>query len=152
MGTILRRVTQHFGVVEANESVYLLHTSRRIIICLLACVISLFYTIAVNGQACPVNAGTLSQGSVSSCLEIHTTTTVSATVNNDAVIPQGFSQIYVLTLGSNLIIQQTNNTPVFSINNPGLYTIHSLVYNPTTLDLTSIVMGVTTGALSLIHI
>ncbi|MEM6348224.1 MAG: T9SS type A sorting domain-containing protein, partial [Bacteroidota bacterium] len=76
--------------------------------------------------------------------------TVSATPDGNAVVPTGYSQIYVLTSGSNLVIEQVSATPSFTVNMTGDYTIHTLVYDgdpnsPNFLDLAVVQFGVTTG-------
>ena len=72
--------------------------------------------------------------------------TVSATSNGDAIVPAGYSTLYVLTSGEDLVIQQVNaNAPTFEVTSAGNYTIHTLVYDAATLDLSIVVPGVTTG-------
>jgi hypothetical protein len=51
----------------------------------------------------------------------------------------------VLTRGFNLVIRDVSNTPVFNVPQFGLYRIHTLVYDPNTLDLSIVVPGQTTG-------
>jgi len=53
--------------------------------------------------------------------------------------------LYVLTTGQELVIQDTNTEPTFTVDEPGIYTIHTLVFDPATLDLGIITPGVTTG-------
>ena len=73
----------------------------------------------------------------------------SATVSGTAsggVVPAGYSTIYVLTQGADLVIQQVNaDAPSFTVTEAGDYTIHCLVYDAATLDLSIVVPGVTTG-------
>ena len=73
----------------------------------------------------------------------------SATISGTAsggVVPAGYSTIYVLTQGTDLVIQQVNaDAPSFTVTATGNYTIHCLVYNPATLDLSIVTPGVTTG-------
>jgi len=70
-------------------------------------------------------------------------------VNNvnpeDFIIPDGYNLAYVLTSGTGLIIEQIQNTPDFTVQNSGDYTVHTLVYNPSTLNVSSITAGTTTG-------
>jgi hypothetical protein len=51
----------------------------------------------------------------------------------------------VLTSGAGLVIEQAEATPEFTVDAEGDYTIHTLVYDPTTLDLGIVEFGVTTG-------
>jgi hypothetical protein len=60
-------------------------------------------------------------------------------------VPPGFEAIYVLTSGDELIIEAVNDIPLFSVDEPGTYTIHTLIYDPATLDLSIVEFGVTTG-------
>jgi hypothetical protein len=53
--------------------------------------------------------------------------------------------VYVLTQGVELVIVDAGATPDFLVPAEGSYTIHTLVYDPTTLDLGIIEIGVTTG-------
>ena len=71
-------------------------------------------------------------------------------ISEGAIIPDTYAQIFVLTSGEGLLIENTNTSPEFSITSPGSYTIHSLVYDPDPtsanfLDLSGIVPGESTG-------
>jgi len=95
---------------------------------------------------CTADAGTLSNGSVSDCLAAGSTVDLTATADGNAVVPPGFSALYVLTMGSTLTIVQTNVSPMFTVDATGTYTIHTLIYDPATLDLTVVVPGMTIAA------
>jgi hypothetical protein len=90
------------------------------------------------------NAGTLTASVTDFCFD-GSSVTVSATPNGNANVPSGYQTLYVLTSGTALIIEQVSATPTFTVTTPDLYTIHTLVYNPATLDLTIVVPGQTTG-------
>lgn len=94
---------------------------------------------------CPADAGTLTADDASLCF-LNGPTTISATVNGDAVVPVDFEVIHVLTSGVDLVIEAANATPEFPVLTAGEYTIHTLVYDPATLDLGIIEFGVTTAA------
>ena len=100
------------------------------------------FTIADNG--CNANAGTMS-ADTSSVTLVNGSATISATANGDANVPSGYSNIYVLTQGDELVILNAGPNPSFEVTEAGNYTIHSLVYDPNTLDLDIIVFGTTTG-------
>lgn len=68
----------------------------------------------------------------------------SATVVEDAVVPEGYTLAYVLTEGVELVIIGLAETPEFSGLAAGDYTIHTFVY-PDDLDLSIVEFGVTTG-------
>ncbi|HRD52027.1 MAG TPA: T9SS type A sorting domain-containing protein, partial [Flavobacteriales bacterium] len=101
---------------------------------------------AFNVEACPepctADAGTLS-GNEYGCLDGELT--ISATPNGDSNVPAGYSVLYVLTSGAELTIQNVSAEPSFTVSAEGLYTIHTLVYDPATLDLSIVELGVTTG-------
>ena len=93
--------------------------------------------------ACQAFAGTMTADADAACFGGYTT--ISATANGDAVVPEGFSNIYVLTQGEGLVIVNAGAEPAFEVIEAGNYTIHSLVYDPATLDLGIVEFGVTTG-------
>ena len=71
--------------------------------------------------------------------------TIDATQVVDPVIPEGYQQIFVLTNAFTLTILEVNTIPEFEIDHVGFYRIHSLVYNPDTLDLSIVEFGTTTA-------
>ncbi|MBP9082206.1 MAG: hypothetical protein KBH11_03965, partial [Bacteroidia bacterium] len=108
---------------------------------------SICAALDVAGAAFTVDqpdAGTLTAVSPEFCFD-GSNVTITATPNGNASVPPGYQTIYVLTQGPNLVIQQVNTTPSFTVTTPDLYTIHTLVYNPATLDLSIVVPGLTTG-------
>ncbi|WP_417195964.1 T9SS type A sorting domain-containing protein [Bizionia sp.] len=98
----------------------------------------------VTVESCEADARTLMANMDTACL-VDGMATISATSNNDAVIPDDYSSIYVLTQGEGLVIVNAGAEPSFEITEGGNYTIHTLVYNPDTLDLGILEFGVTTG-------
>ncbi len=96
-------------------------------------------------NCCAADAGTITPDDDVLCYP-NTTIAISATPEEDAVVPVGFTTVYVLSAGQDLVIQATAATPSFDVSAPGEYTIHTLVYDPATLDLSAIVVGQTTGA------
>ena len=102
-------------------------------------------TLTITGDCdCTASAGTLSidQNPVSLS---GGSAQISASTVTAPVVPDGYSVIYVLTSGANLVIEQTSSTPSFTVNAAGNYTIHTLVYDAATLDLSIIVPGTTTA-------
>ena len=93
---------------------------------------------------CPAIAGTLVAAADTLCF-LAPSVTISATPDGNAVVPAGFQTVYVLTSGTGLVIEEAGALPEFVVDAPGLYTIHTLVYDPLTLDLGTIVFGQTTG-------
>lgn len=102
------------------------------------------YTLSISGGVqCDAVAGTLS-GGANVCFE-GDPVTLTATPSGNAVVPAGFETVYVLTQGAGLVIINAGAAPSFAVNALGTYTIHTLVYDPSTLDLSIVEFGVTTG-------
>jgi plastocyanin len=101
------------------------------------------FTVELCVVPCDADAGTLSGGG-SVCLD-NGTATLTAAPNGDAVVPLGFSTVYALTQGAGLVIVQGSETPEFTVDAEGDYIIHTLVFDETTLDLSALELGVTTG-------
>jgi hypothetical protein len=93
-------------------------------------------------DGCAAEAGTLMAGE-STCLD--GTATLTATVGEAPAVPTGYSVLYVLTSGEDLVIEQVGETPSFEVTEEGRFTIHTLVYDPNTLDLSIVEFGTTTG-------
>ena len=107
-----------------------------------------FYTAVCDDgctSACDADAGTLTLSGDSDVCITGGGGQVVATPNDDAVVPAGYQVVYVLTSGSDLVIEDVNTTPAFVVEESGDYTIHTLVYDPNTLDLSIVDLGMTTG-------
>ena len=98
----------------------------------------------VEDCPCEADAGTLLVES-QDCIEDGGVGRVNAIIENAPTLPEGFASIYVLTSGDGLVIEQVSATPSFEVSAVGKYTIHTLVYDPATLDLNIVEFGVTTG-------
>ncbi len=96
----------------------------------------------VEDCPCTADAGSLKADS-DNCLQ--GTAELIASENVAPVIPAGYERIFVLTSGTGLVIQAVNEDPTFTVDEEGLFTIHTLIYNPLTLDLSIVEPGVTTG-------
>jgi len=97
---------------------------------------------AMLQASCYADAGALGTSKV--CLT-NGKTVLTAVPNGDAQIPDGFIRLYVLTSGDELVIEQISPLPSFEVDPQGLYTLHTLIYDPETLDLSIVEPGVTTG-------
>lgn len=97
---------------------------------------------AMLQASCYADAGALGTSKV--CLT-NGKTVLTAVPNGDAKIPDGFIRLYVLTSGDELVIEQISPLPSFEVDPQGLYTLHTLIYDPETLDLSIVEPGVTTG-------
>jgi hypothetical protein len=95
-------------------------------------------------EACTAFAGRLNSDSPIQCL-YGGVATIFANEAQAPVIPNGYSQLFVLTNAFNLTILDVSTIPQFDINHVGFYRIHSLVYNPNTLDLSIVQFGETTA-------
>ena len=95
-------------------------------------------------EACGAEAGTITISKPFIC-STGESVNLQGTPDGNAVVPQGFDVLYVLTEGQGLVIQQVAAVPAFTVTAPGSYTIHTLVYDPATLDLSIVVPGTTTG-------
>jgi len=78
---------------------------------------------------------------------------ISANEGTAPTVPAGYNVLYVLTSGTNLLVEDIDTTPDFNVDTPALYTIHTLVavlFNPADPNylplFTNIVPGVSTGA------
>ena len=98
---------------------------------------------AFENRRCEADAGTL-EPEDEECLS-GGTARLEADEDDDPEVPDGYKVIYVLTQGSGLVIQAVNDEPKFTVDAAGTYTIHTLVYDPNTLDLGIVQFGSTTG-------
>ncbi len=103
-------------------------------------------------EVCDASSGKMYSPKPVQCLK-RGEATISAKFNQQPHIPEGYNQLYVLTEAYSLTILQVSETPEFTVDHRGFYRIHSLVYNPDTLDLSVVQFGKTTGfdVLSLIE-
>lgn len=102
-------------------------------------------SIAVT-PCCDAVAGALDPLSSFECL-VGGSSPVGAVVETPSTIPSGHVLAYLLSQGSERIIQQLNTDPSFVVNALGAYTIHAFVYDPATFDPAEvIVFGTTTAA------
>ena len=105
-------------------------------------------TIITSGS-CQAAAGSLRTESGTICAGSSTTVAISAIPNGGVMVPAGYSVLYVLTKGTDLVIQKTSATPAFTVDaENATYRIHTLVYNatpatPNYLDLSVVQLGVT---------
>jgi hypothetical protein len=109
---------------------------------------SLSVFIEVNDDclgACDAFAGTLGALDFIPCINPGESVELVGIPGGDAVVPPGFEVVYVLTQGAGLVIVGAASQPVFEVSDLGLHTLHTLVYDPATLDLGLIELGTTTG-------
>lgn len=84
----------------------------------------------------------LTADSTQICLK-NSLATLIAKEQNAATVPTAYEKIFLLT-NNNGIIVQTNSIPNFVVNQTGVYTIHTLIFNTTTYHKDSIRINTTT--------
>lgn len=100
---------------------------------------------------CVADAGTLT-ATESTVSLLSGSATISATANGNIVVPENYEVTFVLTSGTDLVIEDAGANPSFTVSESGQYTIHTLVAetsdtsDPNFLDLSVINFGTTTGA------
>jgi hypothetical protein len=78
------------------------------------------------------------------CLNNDWDAVLEATVVNNPIRPSGFEIRYILTSGSNKLVEMVGTSPKFNVTKTGIYRIHAFVYNPNTFNLTWIKNRITT--------
>lgn len=108
-------------------------------------------TVTVRAVGCLAKAGTLRTETPEVCANADKVV-LTAIPNGGLVKPDGYSVLYILTKGTDLVIQKTSATPSFTVTAENtIYTIHTLVYNanpvdPNYLNLAGVQPGVTKAA------
>jgi hypothetical protein len=100
------------------------------------------FTVETCENECTAFAGNIAAADFLVCWQDEQLIGIPA---GNAVVPAGYEVLYVLTRGNGLVIRQVNTEPVFTVNQNGVYRIHTLVYDPATLDLGIVQFGTTTG-------
>ncbi|MEO1628376.1 MAG: hypothetical protein AAFV25_24730, partial [Bacteroidota bacterium] len=95
-----------------------------------------------NCEDCSALAGTLSEINDQVCFE-NGTAQIGASYNDDSSVPAGYVVRYVLTQAPNETILAHGENPSFTVDTTGTYTIHVLVLDTTTLDMSRIDLGST---------
>ncbi|MEL7020317.1 MAG: SdrD B-like domain-containing protein, partial [Bacteroidota bacterium] len=97
---------------------------------------------------CEIPTGALIADDPIVCLPPRGDGQITVVPDGNAVVPDGFTTTYVLTRGDNQVIQQINDSPSFTVNTAGQYTVHTLIYQNTPgtsqyLNLSNILLGTT---------
>ena len=101
----------------------------------------------VEDCLCPANAGALRVSATAlPCYDGLEPLTLAAETATPPTVPEGYEVVYVLTHNAAEIIEAFSDTPVFSVSDSGRFAIHTLVYDPSRLDLLSIALNQTTAA------
>jgi hypothetical protein len=93
---------------------------------------------------CSAFAGTISVDVGPICLHQGQAILVGVPSNN-AVVPPGFVNAYLLSRTNALIIDQIATTPSFTVNTVDVWRIHRLVYDPAGMDLGTVQLGSTSA-------
>ena len=105
-----------------------------------------------GGGSCTAAAGMAMVDMTSVDLDSTGMATITATADGNQTVPMGFETAFVLTMGTDLVIQDFNTTGTFMVSMAGDYQVHVLVAelddmdSPDFLDLSVITPGTTTGA------
>jgi hypothetical protein len=102
-------------------------------------------TFDVTSCPCEPTAGSL-RPDAQVCYDNINAAKLTAVIVNAPVIPAGYLRRYVLTSGANLVIENVSQNPVFNVTKTGNYRIHTLIYNPADLDLSTVIFGFTRAA------
>lgn len=102
-------------------------------------------TFDVTSCPCEPTAGSL-RPDAQVCYDNINVAKLTAVVVNAPVIPAGYLRRYVLTSGANLVIENVSQNPVFNVTKTGNFRIHTLIYNPADLDLSTVIFGFTRAA------
>ena len=107
------------------------------------------FIFTLGDTVCTADAGTL-HATASNVTLTGNSAMISATADGDINVPDGYSSIFVLTSGEDLVINAVSTSPEFTVTSAGLYTIHTLVYDGRSdsanfLDLGIVEFGTTTG-------
>ena len=94
-------------------------------------------------ECCLAQAGAMNSASTNGCVEPESGALISAS-STGANIPSGFVQEFLLT-SDGFVLEDRSTSPNFVVNAEGVYTIHSIVYNPATFNLTQFTIGTSTA-------
>lgn len=98
----------------------------------------------VAQDACHAQAGAMATVENLNCLH-NGEVLLTALPDGNAVVPPGFSTVYLLTRTNGLIIEQMGPSPNFLVNTGDVWRIHALVFDPATLDLSGVQFGTTSA-------
>lgn len=98
--------------------------------------------VTVSTALCEAAAGNLIPDLANVCYH-GSTTSISATPSGTAIIPSGFNVAYLL-LSSSGVVLELDGSPSFVAPYVGSFSIRTLVYDPTTFSLSSVLLGQST--------
>ena len=88
--------------------------------------------VAIGSTQCEAAAGNLVPDEANVCFA-GTETVLSATPSGNAIVPSGYTTLFLLTSSSEVVLAQ-NNVPMFTAPSVGGYSMRTLVYDPATFD------------------
>jgi len=93
-------------------------------------------------ECCIAEAGFMPSADVMGCVGGGSTATITGSPMN-TFVPTGYVVEYLLVL-NNAIIDINPTAPIFNVAATGNYSVHAIVYDPATYNLSGITLGVTT--------
>ena len=105
-----------------------------------------------GGGTCTAEAGMATVDATTVDLDSMGMATITAMADGNQTVPAGYEVAFVLTSGTNLVIEDFNTTGTFTVTMMGDYQVHVLVAelddtdSPNFVDLSVIMPGMTTGA------
>ncbi len=96
-------------------------------------------------EQCTASAGSISAQQPDLCL-VEGVAALEGSPAGNAVVPSGFSVLHLLTSPPGGVITAAGPEPSFTVTSPGAFGMHTLIYDPATFNVSSIVPGVTTAA------
>lgn len=97
---------------------------------------------AMAQNTCGTNAGIITTDFGPHCLYNGEALLTGASDGN-AVVPAGFTTVYILSRTNSLIIEQMGPSPNFLVSTVDVWRIHAMVFAPATLDLSTVQLGTT---------
>ncbi|MBK9597726.1 MAG: T9SS type A sorting domain-containing protein [Flavobacteriales bacterium] len=107
--------------------------------------ILLFAAAPISATAqneCAAHAGIITTDFGPHCLH-NGEATLTGTPDGSAVVPAGFTTVYILSRTNSLIIEQMGPSPNFVVSTVDVWRIHAMVLDPATLDLSTVQFGIT---------
>ena len=108
------------------------------------CSVSIDNIVIADECGCEADAGTLTlSGTSPVCIE-NEPVTISGIIGGDAIVPTNYTTFYFLSKGPELAIVDAAENPDFVVTSEGVYTIHTIVFSPSSFNLSSVVIGQST--------
>ena len=90
---------------------------------------------------CPASAGVFDKGSTPDCLDGTNEQFLKNREIEAPIIPDGYQLVFLLSKGTDKVIQVAGTQGVFGVRETGVYGIHAFVYDPDSIDIPQLVAG-----------